>query len=101
MYVLTLTDWRPEVVLCSKKNSAAKADAVTLGDAWLAPAIQAGLIQPIPAALESRWWVSVPFLLPLPVSLSEKSFCSFHHNGIHGTCAETVQCWLHEMCVFS
>ena len=35
----------------------AKADAATLGDAWLAPAIQKGLIQPIPGAHGSAWWV--------------------------------------------
>lgn len=43
--------------VCSKKNSAARADAVVLGDAWLAPAIRAGLIQPIPKPESSRWWV--------------------------------------------
>ena len=43
---------------CRKKQSAARADAVTLGDAWLAPAIKAGLLQPIPDAQNSTWWVS-------------------------------------------
>lgn len=43
---------------CRKKQSAARADAVTLGDAWLAPAIRAGLLQPIPDAQNSTWWVS-------------------------------------------
>ena len=41
----------------SKGKDACTADAVTLGDAWLAPAIQQGLLQPIPAAKTSRWWV--------------------------------------------
>lgn len=51
--------------VCSKKGSAAKADAVTLGDAWLAPAIASGLIRPIPGARDSDWWVRCcpPFLL--------------------------------------
>jgi hypothetical protein len=31
---------------------------VTLGDSWLGPAIRGGLIQPIPDAESSRWWVS-------------------------------------------
>ncbi|CAL8462508.1 g2041 [Coccomyxa elongata] len=44
----------------SKKNSAARADAVSLGDAWLGPAIRAGLIQPIPDAESSRWWGNLP-----------------------------------------
>lgn len=39
-------------------KAAATADAVTLGDAWLGPAIQQGLLQPIPHALSSPWWVS-------------------------------------------
>lgn len=33
-----------------------------LGDAWLGPAIRAGLLQPIPDALDSRWWVRHPSL---------------------------------------
>ena len=44
--------------ICRKKDSAAHADAVTMGDVWLAPAIQAGLVQPIPDAQHSAWWVS-------------------------------------------
>lgn len=32
------------------KNSAAGADVVTLGDAWLGPAIRQGLVQPLPYA---------------------------------------------------
>eukprot|EP00899_Mesostigma_viride_P003065 jgi/Mesvir1/1275/Mv16251-RA.1 len=35
---------------------AAFSDAVTLGDAWLGAAISHRLIQPVPGALESRWW---------------------------------------------
>ncbi|KAK9843320.1 hypothetical protein WJX74_010303 [Apatococcus lobatus] len=42
-----------------KKNSAATADAVTLGDAWLGPAIARGLLQPIPEAKVARWWSSL------------------------------------------
>ena len=34
-------------------------DAVTLGDAWLQPAIAQGLIQPIVDVEQYRWWVSV------------------------------------------
>ncbi|KAK9807227.1 hypothetical protein WJX73_010860 [Symbiochloris irregularis] len=41
-------------------KSAATADAITLGDAWLAPAIRDGLIQPIPDALSSSWWKALP-----------------------------------------
>lgn len=44
--------------LIRKKNSAATADAVTMGDAWLGPAIARGLLQPIPEADVARWWVS-------------------------------------------
>ncbi len=40
-----------------KKDSAASADAVTLSDTWLGPAIQAGLLRPVPRATSSRWWV--------------------------------------------
>jgi hypothetical protein len=36
------------------KNSAAAADVVSLPDAWLAPAIAAGLLQPVPNAENSR-----------------------------------------------
>ena len=35
------------------------ADATTLGDEWLAPAIANGLIRPIPMAEESRWFASL------------------------------------------
>ena len=37
-----------------------EADAVTLGDAWLGHAIQQGLVQPIPDAEHSSWWVRSP-----------------------------------------
>ena len=40
-----------------EKQSAGAADVVTLGDAWLTPAIQRRLIQPIPNAEHSRWVV--------------------------------------------
>lgn len=40
------------------KKATCSADAVTMGDAWLAPAIQQGLLQPVPGATSSRWWVS-------------------------------------------
>jgi spermidine/putrescine-binding protein len=36
------------------------ADIVTLGDAWLGPAIQQQLIQPIPSAETYRWWRRLP-----------------------------------------
>jgi hypothetical protein len=36
-------------------KSAGAADVITLGDAWLAPAIHAGLIQPLPGAETYRW----------------------------------------------
>eukprot|EP00898_Chlorokybus_atmophyticus_P008884 jgi/Chlat1/8998/Chrsp94S08337 len=38
------------------KKSAAAADAVTLGDAWLPSAIQRGVIAPIANAQQSYWW---------------------------------------------
>jgi spermidine/putrescine-binding protein len=41
-------------------GATAAADAVTLGDAWLAPAIAAGLIAPIPKADASRWLARLP-----------------------------------------
>ena len=37
-----------------EKQSSGAADVVTLGDAWLSPAIQKQLIQPIPNAEHSR-----------------------------------------------
>jgi hypothetical protein len=54
--------------LCrQKKKSAALADAVTLGDAWLAPAIQQGALQPIPTPERWRWWVrQMPILHNIP-----------------------------------
>lgn len=52
-----------------KKKSAGTADAVTLGDAWLAPAIQAGALQPIVDPERWRWWVGV--LLSCEPSLSQ------------------------------
>lgn len=58
--------WR--CLRCSKRNSAAKADAVTLGDAWLAPAISRGLIQPIPDPADSAWWVR-GLAQPLPAKI--------------------------------
>ena len=46
-------------VLCyRKKRSAAKADAVTLSDTYLAPAIQRGLLQPLENPEQQAWWVS-------------------------------------------
>ncbi|KAI8466668.1 MAG: hypothetical protein J3K34DRAFT_379213, partial [Monoraphidium minutum] len=42
------------------KRSAGAADVVTLGDAWLAPAIREGLLQPIPSAETYRWWRRLP-----------------------------------------
>lgn len=36
------------------------ADAVTLGDEWLAPAVANGLIRPIPNAESSRWFNALP-----------------------------------------
>jgi len=41
-------------------GTAAHADVVTLGDAWLAPAIKAGKLQPIPNAEHYRWWKRLP-----------------------------------------
>ncbi|GIL68080.1 hypothetical protein Vafri_21393 [Volvox africanus] len=42
------------------KRSAGVADVVTLGDTWLAAAIQKGLVQPIPGASSSRWYRLLP-----------------------------------------
>ncbi len=44
-------------------KSAAGADLVTVGDAWLAPAIRAGALQPLRDHERWRWWVE-PSLLP-------------------------------------
>ena len=43
---------------CCRDAAIAEADAVTLGDAWLGHAIQQRLVQPIPDAEHSAWWVS-------------------------------------------
>jgi len=40
------------------KGSAGTADAVSLGDEWLGPAIATGRLQPVPDAETARWWVS-------------------------------------------
>ncbi|KAK3273929.1 hypothetical protein CYMTET_17859 [Cymbomonas tetramitiformis] len=39
-----------------RKTAEQVSDAVTLGDSWLSPAIQNGLLQPIPNARHSSWW---------------------------------------------
>ena len=44
----------------SGDGSTAKADAVTLGDSWLAPAIVNGLIAPIPRADAAPWLARLP-----------------------------------------
>ncbi|KAK9845493.1 hypothetical protein WJX81_007872 [Elliptochloris bilobata] len=54
-----LADIYAELVAPRKRGSAARADAAMLGDAWLGPAIRAGLLQPIPDALASRWWAGL------------------------------------------
>ncbi len=41
-------------------NSAANADAVTVGDSWLALAVSSGLIAPVPGAEASRWLARLP-----------------------------------------
>ena len=41
-------------------NSAANADAVTVGDSWLGQAVAGGLIAPIPRAEASRWLARLP-----------------------------------------
>ena len=49
--------------------SARTADAVTLGDTWLGPAIKAGYLQPLQDVDSYRWWVSLqprPCLAPKP-----------------------------------
>ena len=55
----SLTSQRLSAPRCvsRKKDSAATADVVTLSDTWLAPAIRAGLLRPVPRATSSRWWV--------------------------------------------
>ncbi|KAG2487410.1 hypothetical protein HYH03_013979 [Edaphochlamys debaryana] len=42
------------------KRSSGIADAVTLGDAWLAPAVARGLVQPLRGAEGYRWWRLLP-----------------------------------------
>lgn len=39
-----------------KGRQVSQADAVTLGDSWLAPAVKAGYLQPIKDAKSCRWW---------------------------------------------
>ncbi|KAI7842702.1 hypothetical protein COHA_003633 [Chlorella ohadii] len=43
----------------ASKGKPTTVDAVTLGDAWLQRTIAEGLIQPIPAAREYRWWAQL------------------------------------------
>ena len=62
----------PKCLCRQKKKSAALADAATLGDAWLAPAIQQGALQPIPTPERWRWWVRL--------SLAQHS--SSKHSGL-------------------
>jgi len=42
------------------REGAAGADAVSLGDAWLAPAVAAGLLAPVPVAAAARWRARLP-----------------------------------------
>lgn len=65
----------------SKKDSAAKADAATLGDAWLAPAIQKGLLQPVPAAQSSAWWVRRNIVILVAQDSAWLQVHS-HHQGV-------------------
>ena len=56
---------------CRKRKSARTADAVTLGDSWLGPAIKAGYLQPLQDVESYRWWVSLrmqPCCTTLPTS---------------------------------
>lgn len=52
-------------------KSAAGADLVTVGDAWLAPAIRAGALQPLRDHERWRWWVGAP--PPPPASSKHES----------------------------
>ena len=49
------------LMYCRAKKSAGLADVVTLGDAFLGPAIRNDLIQPIKNAQNQAWWVSLPW----------------------------------------
>lgn len=44
----------------TNKRSAGVADVVTLGDAWLGPAVARRLVQPIAGADSCRWWRMLP-----------------------------------------
>ncbi|KAG2428034.1 hypothetical protein HXX76_012019 [Chlamydomonas incerta] len=44
----------------TNKRSAGIADVVTLGDAWLGPAVARRLVQPIAGADSCRWWRMLP-----------------------------------------
>lgn len=55
---------------CRKKMPARTADAVTLGDSWLGPAIKAGYLQPLQDVDSYRWWVSVQSYLALALTLA-------------------------------
>lgn len=51
-----LTDIWKDLPAAGKDRSAGAADIVTIGDAWLGPAIRAGYVQPIDGAEMFRWW---------------------------------------------
>lgn len=50
--------------------SARTADAVTLGDSWLGPAIKAGYLQPLQDVDSYRWWVSLQTQPDLALALA-------------------------------
>ena len=50
--------------------SARTADAVTLGDSWLGPAIKADYLQPLQDVDSYRWWVSLQSYLALAQALA-------------------------------
>ena len=58
-FALPCSDAHSTGRLCRKGRQVSQADAVTLGDSWLAPAIKAGYLQPIKDAKSYRWWVSL------------------------------------------
>ena len=74
-----------------KRRNIAAADAVTLGDSWLAPAIKAGYLQPLQDAASYRWWVSnePP---ALHFSLLDKALHSTaqHDTARHNTAAVPI-----------
>ena len=73
--------------------SARTADAVTLGDSWLGPAIKAGYLQPLQDVGNFRWWVSLQSQPSLALALASALALTLALSL--ALLAQSILCWLH------